>query len=139
MRTFLALLIAGVLLSIVGASVEGLLWLTPLGMLTFLGAVAYATLSSLPRERQHDEPEQRVHPPHPHPVQRQQAGPRQRATRELVSADVTVKAQRLPGVGRRYSVPADQGRQVMIVLEDGAHDTSCSSTRHLRSRSPRCA
>ena len=118
MTTFLELLIAGVLLAIVGASVEGLLWLTPPGMLTFLGAVAYATLSSLPRERQHDEPEQRVHPPHPHPVQRQQAGPRQRATRALVSADVTVKAQRLPEVGWRYSVPADQAGR-MFVLEDG--------------------
>jgi len=45
--------------------------------------------------------------------------PRQRATQELVSADVTVKAQRLPGVGWRYSVPADRGSQVMITLEDG--------------------
>jgi hypothetical protein len=119
MKRFLALLIAGVLLSIVGASVEGLLWLTVGGMLTFLGAVAYAVLSSPTREREDAEPEHRVHSPHPHPVQRQHAGPRQRATREPVSADVRVKAQRLPGVGWRYSMPADQSRQVMIVLEDG--------------------
>jgi hypothetical protein len=42
-------------MSIVGASVEGLLWLTSLGMLTFLGAVAYATLSCPARERQDDD------------------------------------------------------------------------------------
>ena len=34
------------------------------------------------------------------------------------TADITVQAQRLPGVGWRYSVPADQGRQLMIVVED---------------------
>ena len=33
-------------------------------------------------------------------------------------ADVAVQAQRLPGVGWRYSLPADQGRQLMIVVED---------------------
>jgi len=98
MRLFSALLMAGVLLSIVGTSVDGLRWLTPLGLVTFLGAVAYAALSSLPHERQ--------------------------VVRESVSADVTVTAQRLPGVGWRYSVPADRNRHVMIVLED-------AGSRHL--------
>jgi hypothetical protein len=59
MRAFLALLITGILLSIVGASGEGLLWLSVLGMLTVLGAAAYAALSSRPPERQRDEPVQR--------------------------------------------------------------------------------
>lgn len=59
MRTFLALLITGILLSIVGASAEGLLWLSVLGILTFLGASAYAVLSSRPRERRCNEPVQR--------------------------------------------------------------------------------
>jgi hypothetical protein len=58
-RTFLALLITGILLSIVGASAEGLLWLSVLGILTFLGASAYAVLSSRPRERRCNEPVQR--------------------------------------------------------------------------------
>ena len=51
MRTFLTLLLVGILLSIVGGSVEGLLWLTVPGILAFLGAVAYAVLSSRPSER----------------------------------------------------------------------------------------
>jgi len=59
MRTLLALLITGILLSIVGASAEGLLWLSVLGILTFLGASAYAVLSSRPRERRCNEPVQR--------------------------------------------------------------------------------
>ncbi|MDQ3763620.1 MAG: hypothetical protein M3460_18930 [Actinomycetota bacterium] len=33
-------------------------------------------------------------------------------------ADVRVQVQRLPGVGWRYTVPADQGRQLIIVVED---------------------
>jgi K+/H+ antiporter YhaU regulatory subunit KhtT len=33
-------------------------------------------------------------------------------------ADVIVQVQRLPGVGWRYTVPADQGRQLVIVVED---------------------
>jgi K+/H+ antiporter YhaU regulatory subunit KhtT len=32
--------------------------------------------------------------------------------------DVHVLAERLAGVGGRYTVPADQGRQVMVVVED---------------------
>jgi K+/H+ antiporter YhaU regulatory subunit KhtT len=32
--------------------------------------------------------------------------------------DVMVQAQRLPGLGWRYSVPAPPGRQLMIVVED---------------------
>jgi len=51
MRTFLTLLVVGILLSIVGSSVEGLLWLTVPGILAFLGAVAYAVLSPPPPER----------------------------------------------------------------------------------------
>jgi hypothetical protein len=51
MRAFLTLLIAAILLSIVGGSVEGFLWLTVPGILAFLGAVAYAVLSSRPPER----------------------------------------------------------------------------------------
>ena len=54
MRTFLTLLVVGILLAIVGASVEGLLWLTVPGMLAFLGAVAYAVLSSRPSDRNVD-------------------------------------------------------------------------------------
>ena len=54
MRTFLTLLVVGILLSIVGVSVEGLLWLTVPGMLAFLGAVAYAVLSSRPPDRSVD-------------------------------------------------------------------------------------
>jgi len=33
-------------------------------------------------------------------------------------ADVHVQARRLPGVGWRYTIPADRGRQVMVVVED---------------------
>jgi len=54
MRTFLTLLVVGILLSIVGASVEGLLWLTVPGMLAFLAAVAYAVLSPRPSDRNVD-------------------------------------------------------------------------------------
>jgi hypothetical protein len=54
MRTFLTLLVVGILLSIVGSSVEGLLWLTVPGILAFLGAVAYAVLSSGPSDRKVD-------------------------------------------------------------------------------------
>jgi hypothetical protein len=54
MRTFLTLLVVGILLSIVGSSVEGLLWLTVPGILAFLGAVAYAVLSSGPSDREVD-------------------------------------------------------------------------------------
>lgn len=32
--------------------------------------------------------------------------------------DVQVQAERLPGVGWRYTVPADAGRQVLVVAED---------------------
>lgn len=32
--------------------------------------------------------------------------------------DVRVHAERLQGIGWRYSLPADQGRQVVVVLED---------------------
>ena len=59
MRTFLALLLTGILLSIVGAFVEGLPWLTAVGMLTFFSAAAYAVLSSRTQERRDDELTQR--------------------------------------------------------------------------------
>jgi Ca2+/Na+ antiporter len=59
MRTFLALLLAGILLSIVGAFVEGLPWLTAVGMLTFFSAAVYAVLSSRTQERRDDELTQR--------------------------------------------------------------------------------
>jgi hypothetical membrane protein len=59
MRTFLTLLLTGILLSIVGAFVEEIPWLTAVGMLTFLSAAIYAALSSRPQERRNDEPTQR--------------------------------------------------------------------------------
>jgi Ca2+/Na+ antiporter len=59
MRTFLALLLTGILLSIVGAFVEGLPWLTAVGMLTFFSAAVYAVLSSRSQERRDDELTQR--------------------------------------------------------------------------------
>jgi len=59
MRTFLALLLTGILLSIVGAFVEGLPWLTAVGMLTFFSAAVYAVLSSRSQERRDDELAQR--------------------------------------------------------------------------------
>ncbi len=45
MRVFLALLIIGLTLSIVGTIVEGLLWVTAIGIVTFLAAAAYAALA----------------------------------------------------------------------------------------------
>src|SRR5215218_5314549 len=59
LRTFLALLLTGILLSIVGAFVEGLPWLTAVGMLTFFSAAVYAALSSRLQERRDDELTQR--------------------------------------------------------------------------------
>ena len=32
--------------------------------------------------------------------------------------DLQVQAQRLPGIGWRYTIPADRGRHVMVVVED---------------------
>lgn len=32
--------------------------------------------------------------------------------------DVKVQAERLPGIGWRYSLPADQDRELVIVVED---------------------
>jgi K+/H+ antiporter YhaU regulatory subunit KhtT len=32
--------------------------------------------------------------------------------------DPPVQAQRLPGIGWRYTIPADRGRHVMVVVED---------------------
>ena len=32
--------------------------------------------------------------------------------------DLHVRAQRLPGIGWRYTIPADRGRHVMVVVED---------------------
>src|SRR5215218_130586 len=55
LRTFLALLLTGILLSIVGAFVEGLPWLTAVGMLTFFSAAVYAVLSSRSQERRDAE------------------------------------------------------------------------------------
>jgi hypothetical protein len=65
MRTFLALLLTCILLSIVGAFVEGLPWLTAVGMLTFFSAAVYAALSSRPQERRDDELAQRQLQPVP--------------------------------------------------------------------------
>ena len=45
MRVFLALLLVGLTLSVVGAIVEGLLWLTAAGIVTFVAAAAYAALA----------------------------------------------------------------------------------------------
>jgi hypothetical membrane protein len=61
MRTFLALLLTGILLSIVGAFVEGLPWLTAVGMLTFFSAAVYAVLSSRTQERRDDTVGHSVH------------------------------------------------------------------------------
>jgi K+/H+ antiporter YhaU regulatory subunit KhtT len=36
----------------------------------------------------------------------------------MVMTNITVRAQRLPAVGWRYSMPADQGRKLMIIVED---------------------
>lgn len=33
-------------------------------------------------------------------------------------ADIQVQAQRLPGIGWRYNLPADQGRRIVVVAED---------------------
>jgi hypothetical protein len=41
---FVGLLIVGLVLSVVGVFVPGLLWLTVIGILLFLGAAAYAAL-----------------------------------------------------------------------------------------------
>lgn len=45
MRVFLVLLLIGLALSIVGTIVEGLLWLTVVGIVAFLAAAAYAALA----------------------------------------------------------------------------------------------
>lgn len=45
MTRFGALLGTGIVLSVVGAVVDGLLWLTVLGILTLLAAAVYAVLS----------------------------------------------------------------------------------------------
>jgi len=50
-RLFLALLIIGVTLSIVGTIVEGLLWLTAIGVVTFLAAALCVVLSRRTGER----------------------------------------------------------------------------------------
>jgi K+/H+ antiporter YhaU regulatory subunit KhtT len=44
--------------------------------------------------------------------------------------DVHVQARRLPGVGWRYTIPADGGRQVVVVVED-------RGPRHLALLDPR--
>ncbi|SHN60834.1 hypothetical protein SAMN05660350_01007 [Geodermatophilus obscurus] len=44
--------------------------------------------------------------------------------------DVHVQARRLPGVGWRYTIPADRGRQVVVVVED-------RGPRHLALLDPR--
>ena len=44
--------------------------------------------------------------------------------------DVHVQARRLPGVGWRYTIPADRGRQVAVVVED-------RGPRHLALLDPR--
>ena len=45
MGVFLTLLVVGLVLSIVGTSVDGLLWLTVIGILMFLGAAAHAAFA----------------------------------------------------------------------------------------------
>jgi uncharacterized BrkB/YihY/UPF0761 family membrane protein len=42
---FLTLLVVGLVLSIVGTIVEGLLWLTVIGILMFIGAAAHVAFS----------------------------------------------------------------------------------------------
>jgi hypothetical protein len=51
MRVFLVLLLIGLALSIVGTIVEGLLWLTVVGIVAFLAAAAYAALARRAGER----------------------------------------------------------------------------------------
>lgn len=51
MRVFLALLLIGLTLSIVGTIVEGLLWLTAVGIVTFLAAAAYVALAQRTGDR----------------------------------------------------------------------------------------
>ncbi len=51
MRLFLVLLLIGLTLSIVGMTVEGLLWLTVVGIVAFLAAAAYAALARRAGER----------------------------------------------------------------------------------------
>lgn len=51
MRVFLVLLLIGLTLSIVGTIVEGLLWLTAIGIVTFVAAAAYAALARRSGER----------------------------------------------------------------------------------------
>ena len=53
---FLALLIAGLTLSIAGTFVNGLLWLTVIGMLLFLCAAAYAALAAAPSRSTYKPP-----------------------------------------------------------------------------------
>ena len=53
MPLFLTLLLIGLTLSIVGTIVEGLLWLTVIGIVTFLAAAAYATLARRTGKRVH--------------------------------------------------------------------------------------
>lgn len=51
MLLFVTLLLLGLTLSVVGVAVEGLLWLTVVGMVTFLAAAAYAALARQAGER----------------------------------------------------------------------------------------
>ncbi len=53
MRVFLTFLLIGLTLSIVGTVVEGLLWLTAIGIATFLAAAAYAALARRTGDRTH--------------------------------------------------------------------------------------
>ena len=36
-------------------------------------------------------------------------------------SDVRVQAERLAAIGWRYTLPADRGRQVVVVVEDRGH------------------
>lgn len=51
MRMFLVLVLIGLTLSIVGTLVEGLLWLTAIGIVTFLAAAAHVALARRTGER----------------------------------------------------------------------------------------
>ena len=51
MGVFLTLLVVGLVLSIVGTIVEGLLWLTVIGILLFIGAAAHAAFAQRSRRR----------------------------------------------------------------------------------------
>jgi hypothetical protein len=52
-------------------------------------------------------------------VARPRTAPDERRRRDMADGHVSVEAERLPGIGWRYSVPLDPDRLVTIVVEDG--------------------